>query len=324
MRCDSTVQESDVRFPTDCGLAADAVKVLARAARKVHAAIPGLTRKVRDRSRAAGRRTRELNRTLARRTGDARQDVQRLTEEIAELAKASLGQATRQLAEAQRAAARGCRRSRRRVTRAVAELEEMIALSGTMVEQIRQRFAGEKIVNRLVSLFDPDARPIRKGKKTNPNQFGFTTQYAELTANTRRGARGLLMPPKVAIGNVHEDVLLPESVAEIVALDLKLVEAVFDRGFTTKATLATMAGLGTRVFISGSPQNDGWRRTRRRLASHRVGCEGRIAHLKREYGAGRSRLKGATGARIWAGWAALAYDLDTVARLPVMTPTAPD
>src|SRR5262252_7607248 len=38
MRCDSTVQESDIRFPTDCGLAADAVRVLARAAHKVHAA----------------------------------------------------------------------------------------------------------------------------------------------------------------------------------------------------------------------------------------------------------------------------------------------
>jgi len=198
----------------------------------------------------------------------------------------------------------------------------MIALSGRVVEQIRQRFAGEKIVNRLVSLFDPDARPIRKGKRSSPNQFGCTTQYAELTVNTRRGARSLLMPPKVAIGNVHEDVLLPESVAEIVALDLKLVEAVFDRGFTTKTTLATMAGLGARIFIVGSSQNEGSRRTRRRLASHRVGCEGRIAHLKREYGAGRSRLKGADGARIWAGWAALAYDLDTVARLPAKTPTA--
>lgn len=286
--------------------------------------IPGLTRKVRNRSRAAGRRIRELNRTLARRTGDAKQEVQRLTEEIAELAKASLGQALRLLAEAQQAAVSGRRRSRRRVTQVVAELEDMITLSGRVVEQIRQRFAGEKIVNRLISLFDRDARPIRKGKKSNPNQFGCTTQYTELTANTRRGARGLLVPPKVAIGNVHGDALLPQSVAEIVALDLKLVEAVFDRGFTTKATLATMAGLDTRVFIAGSPQNGGSRRTRRRLASHRVGCEGRIAHLKREYGAGRSRLKGATGARIWAGWAALTYDLDTVARLPVRTPTAPD
>ena len=117
----------------------------------------------------------------------------------------------------------------------------------------------------------------------------------------------------------HEDTLLPESVAEIIALDLKLVEVVFDRGFTTRATLATTAGLGARIFIAGSPQNNGSRRTRRRLASHGVGYEGRIAHLKREYGAGRSRLKGATGARIWAGWAALAYNLDTVARLPVKT-----
>jgi len=152
------------------------------------------------------------------------------------------------------------------------------------------------------------------------DQFGCTTQYTELTANTRRGARGLLVPPTVAIGNVHEDVLLPESVAEIVPLDLKLVEAVFDRGFTTKATLATMAGLNTRVFIAGSPQNADSRRTRRRLASHRVGCEGRIAHLKREYGAGRSRLKGGVGAKIWAGWSALAYNLDTVAWMPKAGP----
>ena len=58
------------------------------------------------------------------------------------------------------------------------------------------------------------------------------------------------MPLKVGIGNVHEDVLPPESVAEIVALDLKPAEAVFDRGFTTRAALATMAGLDTRIFIA--------------------------------------------------------------------------
>jgi len=197
----------------------------------------------------------------------------------------------------------------------------MIALSGRVVEQIRQRFAGEKIVNRLVSLFDSHARPIRKGKKAHPNQFGCMTQYTELTRNTRRGARGLLVPPKVAMGNAHEDALLPETVAELLTLDVRPTEAVFDRGFTTKATLDAMADLSGRVFIAGSPQNQGSRRTRRRLASHRVGCEGRIAHLKREYGAGRSRLKGATGAKIWAGWTALAYNLDTVARLPVPTPT---
>ena len=317
MRCDSTVQESDIRYPTDCGLAADAVKVLAGAARKVRVAIPDLTRKVRDRGRAAGRRIRELNRSLVRRTGDAKQEVQRLTEEIAELAKASRSQARRLLDEAKQAVARVGRRSPRRAARAVAELEEMIRLSGKVVEQIRQRFAGEKIASRLVSLCDPDARPIRKGKKSAPNQFGCMTQYAELCANTRRGARGLLVPPSLAIGNAHEDILLPETVAEVLALDLRPAEAVFDRGFTSKATAAAVAPLGSKVFIAGNAKNEGSRRTRRRLASHRVGCEGRIAHLKREYGGGRSRLRGLTGAKIWAAWTALAYDLDTIARLPV-------
>jgi len=41
-----------------------------------------------------------------------------------------------------------------------------------VVEQIRQRFAGEKIADRLVSLFDPEARPIRKGKRSKPTEFG--------------------------------------------------------------------------------------------------------------------------------------------------------
>jgi IS5 family transposase len=289
MRCDSTVLESDIRYPTDCGLASDAVKVLARAARKLRATIPGLTRQVRNRGRAAGRRMRELNRSLARRTGDARQEVQRLTEAVAELAKASMGQARRLLEEAKQAATSLGGGSQRRAARAIAELEQMIGLSGKVLEQIRQRFAGEKIAERLVSLFDPDARPIRKGKRPNPNQFGQMTQYAELTANTRRGARGLLVPPTLGIGNAHEDTLLPETVAEVVALDMRPPEAVFDRGFTTRATVAAMAELGSKIFIAGSAKNEGSRRTRKRLASHRVGCEGRIAHLKREYGGGRSR-----------------------------------
>src|SRR5207302_2344453 len=138
LRVDSTVQESDIHYPTDCGLAADAVKVLAGAAGKVRSAIPGLVRKVRDRSRAAGQRIRELNRSLRRRSGEAQQEVQRLTEEIAGLAKASLGQAGRLLEEAKRAV-QDIGWPSRRAARAVADLEEMIGLSRKVVEQVRQR-----------------------------------------------------------------------------------------------------------------------------------------------------------------------------------------
>jgi hypothetical protein len=60
--------------------------------------------------------------------------------------------------------------------------------------QIRQRSRGEPIADRLVSVSDPDARPIRKGKLGLLNEFGYVTQLAEVTANTRRGARGYLLP----------------------------------------------------------------------------------------------------------------------------------
>jgi hypothetical protein len=53
---------------------------------------------------------------------------------------------------------------------------------------------GEPITDRIVSLSDPDAPPIRKGKLGKPNEFGYVIQLAELTQNTRRGARGLILP----------------------------------------------------------------------------------------------------------------------------------
>ena len=45
--------------------------------------------------------------------------------------------------------------------------------------QISQRVAGKPIKDRLVSLSDPDARPIRKGKLGKPNEFGYVAQIAK-------------------------------------------------------------------------------------------------------------------------------------------------
>jgi IS5 family transposase len=46
LRVDSTVAEADIRYPTDAGLAADAVRVLARHARQVRVAVPTVARRV--------------------------------------------------------------------------------------------------------------------------------------------------------------------------------------------------------------------------------------------------------------------------------------
>ena len=53
--------------------------------------------------------------------------------------------------------------------KAAAALEEMADRCEKVAAQIRQRVKGEPIKDRIVSLHDPDARPIRKGKLGKPN-----------------------------------------------------------------------------------------------------------------------------------------------------------
>ena len=80
-----------------------------------------------------------------------------------------------------------------------------------MVEQIDRRARGLKVSDRLVSISDPDARPIRKRKLGKMTEFGYVAQIAEVTPNTRRGARGFVLPAATAPGNPGENTLLPHS-----------------------------------------------------------------------------------------------------------------
>jgi IS5 family transposase len=310
VRIDSTVIEADVKYPTDSDLAAHGVRALAREGRKLAALVKERKRRVRDRSRAIGRTLRALTRTIRRRSGEAKAEVLRLTEQAGELLEQSVSE-TRRLAVIARRGARG--RGAKAKLKAAARIEELAERCERVARQIRQRVAGEPIKDRLVSLADPDARPIRKGKLGKPNEFGYVTQLAEVTENTKRGARGLIVPSATAIGNPGEDSLLPHTVAELKRLGISPREVALDGGFNVGPTREALEDLAPeRVFISGR-QQPGSKRTQRRLQRYRTGAEGRISHLKRRYGMDRSRLKGHDGEQIWTGWAILAYNADTLA-----------
>lgn len=313
MRCDSTVVEADVRWPSDAGLAVDATRLLAREGARAAAAAGKGAGRVQDRSRAAGRRLRMISRTVGRRlgkSGGAREQVLALTGQAGELVRRSIAEA-RALALELRRSARG--RGAQGKLAAARRLEQAAERAKTIVEQIGRRLAGERITDRVVSLADPDARPIGKGKLGKPYEFGYVFQLAELTPNTRRGARGLILPAASRIGSPNEGELLSATVAELARLRLKPREAAFDGGFPAEAANAALPD--SAVFIAGRQQPSS-RRPRKRLAGYRVGCEGRISHLKRSYGLRRSRLRGHDGARTWVGWAILAYNLDTLAVHP--------
>jgi transposase, IS5 family len=182
-----------------------------------------------------------------------------------------------------------------------------------MAEQIDRRVRGLKIADRLVSIADPDARPIRKGKLGKPTEFGYVAQICEVTENTRRGARGFILPAAHLPGHPAENALLAHTAAELQRAGMTLREVVVDGGFMPGPTFDAFGDLSQRqVQIAGRHQ-PGSRKTRKRRARYRTGIEGRISHLKRRYGLRRSRLKGDDGMKTWTGWAILAYDLDTLA-----------
>jgi transposase, IS5 family len=179
--------------------------------------------------------------------------------------------------------------------------------------QIEQRVAGESIKDRIVSLHDPDARPIRKGKLGKPNEFGYASQFAEVTEHSQRGARGLILLASTQIGNPAEDTLLPGTIEELNRLGINVQEVALDGGFNVGPTTNALEDLAPKtVFIAGRQELSS-KRTQRRLRRYRTGAEGRISHLRRRYGLDRSRLKRDEGRQIWTEWGILAYNADTLA-----------
>ncbi len=307
-RIDSTVVEADIRYRTDLDLAQDATRMLAAEANRAGGLAGAGALRVRDRSRSVAKKLRQLNRTLAARTGQGKQAAIKMTEQAGELAARSLREA-RRLAARLRERARG--RGARAKLRAAERINRVADRAEKVCEQITKRVAGEKITDRLVSMSDPDARPIRKGKLRQPTEFGTVMQVAELCENTRRGARGLILPAATQIGSPNESELVARTGDRLDELGLRPRELALDGGFAPGPVQEHLPP-PDRTFIAGR-QSAGSKKTNRRLAKFRVGCEGRISHLKRRYGLRRSRLKGHDGARTTAAWAILAYNLDTLA-----------
>jgi IS5 family transposase len=173
LRVDTTVVEADIDHPTDADLLEKAIRKLGGLVRRIKQRGAATRTRFRDRSRAAGRRFTQISRTLRRRTGQAPAEVDRLTAEVAALARRALGQAERVAGRARRAA--GQRPRDGRLRRLADRLEQTTTATRRLLEQTRQRLRGQRVIpDRLVALSDPDARPIRKGKPGRPTEFGYT------------------------------------------------------------------------------------------------------------------------------------------------------
>jgi IS5 family transposase len=316
LRVDTTVVEADIDFPTDADLLEQAVRTIGGLVRRLKARGVASRTRFRDRSRSAGRRMRQLAQTLRRRTGVAMGEVDRLTGEVAAIARQTL----REVAAVHRAAHRALARRPRGgwVQRLTGRLDQTVQLTERLLGQTAQRLAGNRqIPDRVVSLADPDARPIRKAKPRAPTQFGYTVLLAE-------DERGFVADHQLSKGNPPDAPQLLPAVRRATFLRGRPPGTVTtDRGFGVAANDRALAELGVqRIGLqrTGTPSKSRREleqtRSFRRMRNWRVGIEARISHLKRSFGLRRTRLRRLSGARSWVGLGIFAYNLQ---RMTVVT-----
>jgi IS5 family transposase len=181
IRADTTVLPADVDYPTDSGLLAKAVAKMGRTVRRVQGAGGATRTRFRDRRRSAGRRVRAIASKLRLRGDESRAATRRLTGELAELAAKTMADAAAVLRNARRRLRHGGDAVGGRLRRTVDDLAELVERTATVVAQTRTRLSGDTPdgATRLVSLHDPDARPIRKGRLGKPVEFGYKAQVVD-------------------------------------------------------------------------------------------------------------------------------------------------
>jgi IS5 family transposase len=212
VRADTTVVAANVAYPTDAGLLARAIGKLQTTIGRIQAAGGATRTRVRDRRRATRRRAHQIARTLRSRSEQAKQMVLRTTGELADLAAQAIGDATRVARNGRRYLARadGQAIGSGKLARLLDELEATIGRTTTVIGQTRTRLAGQTPngATRLVSLHDPDARPIVKGRLGKPVEFGYKAQVAD-------NPDGVVLDYQVEIGNPPDAPLLVPAVRRI-------------------------------------------------------------------------------------------------------------
>ena len=322
VRADTTVIEADVAYPTDSGLLAKAVGKIARTVERVKAGGGATRTRSRDRRRAAGRRARSIASKLRLRGAQQREEAQatvrRITGELADLAEAAMRDADAVVRNARRALRRATGQTKGRLQRAVDELDTTLQRTRRVVAQTRTRLGGQVPdgADRLVSLHDPDARPIRKGRLGKPIEFGYKAQIVD-------NADGVVLDHNVEIGNPPDAPQLAPAIDRIAGRTGRPPRAVTaDRGYGEAGVECDLQALGVRSIAIPRKSKPGaarrefeHRRSFRDKIKWRTGSEGRINHMKRSYGWDRTELTTITGARTWCGHGVFAHNLVKIGAL---------
>jgi len=287
----------------------------------------GLARRtgMRDRSRSVRRRAHEIGAWLRRRSEVAKAEAIAITAEMADIAEASLADARRVALNARRGLRRAGGEASGKARAALGELEVLIGRLEQIVDQTRQRVSGDMpdSSTRLVSLHDPDARPIKKGRIGKPVEFGYLGQVLD-------NSDGVVVDYSLHIGNPPDGPLLAPAIRRVTKLARKAPrEATADRGYGAASVDSELTAVGVKfVAIVRKGRQPAARQHLersgrfRRLIKWRTGSEGRISALKRNYGWNRSLMDGLAGTQTWCGYGIFAHNAVKISGL--IAPSRPE
>jgi IS5 family transposase len=318
LRADTTVVPANVAYPTDSVLLAKGVAKMAKAIKALQAKGLASRTPARDRTRMMRARARSIGANLRRRSGEAKDEVPAINAEMAAIASTAVKEAQRVAANARRTLPQLGDAAPKKLFAIAEGLEVTASRVEQIATQTRQRIGGTTPdgATRLVSLHDPDARPIRKGRLGKPVEFGYKAQVVD-------NEDGVVVDHNVEMGNPPDAPMLVPAIKRVTERTDKVPKAVTaDRGYGDAAVRDALSDMGVATVVlptRGKP-NAAQRVVEQKPAFHklvkwRTGSEGRISCLKRDFGWNRTQIDGLAGARIWCGQGVFNHNLVKIAAL---------
>jgi len=312
LRIDTTVVESDIHHPTDTGLLTDGVRVITRVVTRLKKVVPGIGSGFVKHTRKVKKIYLGLMKVMKGRTGKddttlkkARDKLVEITEEV--IADGWAVQAELELLQEKAPL----------VNRLRGQLGEWIEVAEKVIWQTKEVMVGNlHLPRRVVSFFDVDARPIKRGKSRADTEFGRKVLLGETD-------HGIISTYDVLDDNPSDTALLKSGVKGHRRLFRKRLKAVAgDRGFYSQANEDWLRdGRVKRVSIPKRGRISKERRAYqkqswfKRLQRFRAGIEARISLLKRKFGLRRSLMRSSPGVNIWVGQGIFTHNLWQAARI---------
>jgi hypothetical protein len=313
---DTTCLEANIHFPIDWVLLRDVAGTLLQATKLIRKA--GLRRRMpcepQDLARGMNRLCIEMTHT--RRKEDSRRARKRVLRKMKPLVKTIARHARRHRDRLERDYGK-TEYSRAQALRIIERVDRMLAQVPLVIAQAHERIIGERQVpspKKILSVYEPDAQVIVRGKAGKEVEFGNTLFMAE-------SPQGLILDWEMYRQKAPAEWRqLHDSIERQTAFDLSapIGAAVGDRGFCAKSGKAELQA--RQIYDAVCPRDPAELKHRLkearfvRLQRRRGSTEARVAILKQRC-ARRLRCRGFRHRYLAIAWAVLGHNLWVVARM---------